>query len=130
METSNIYALARARTQESIERVNKKRKRTKDTYKPQSYEEHKAKCRARSKAYAATPEGKEAHRKTARAWYEAHKHDPEFIKRSKEAHARYRAKVKADPVKNAARKKYMHDYGAKRYAAQKRMEAESLESWK
>ena len=31
MEPSNIYALARARTQESIERVEKKRKRTKDT---------------------------------------------------------------------------------------------------
>ena len=62
---SNIYAIARARTQESIERVDKKRKRTKDTYTPESYEEHKAQCRARSKAYAATPEGKEAHRKTA-----------------------------------------------------------------
>ena len=126
MESLNIYALARARTQESIERVNKKRKRTKDTYTPEAYEEHKAQCRARSKAYAATPEGKEAHRKTAHAWYEAHKHDPEFIKRNNEAQARYRAKVKADPVKNAARKAYMHDYGKKRYARQKA----ELESWK
>ena len=125
-EQSNIYALARARTQESIERVKKKRKRTKDTYTPESYEEHKAQCRARSKAYAATPEGKEAHRKTAHAWYEAHKHDKAFIERRKKNQARYREKVKADPVKNAARKAYMHDYCAKRYAKQKA----ELESWK
>lgn len=126
MEPSNIYALARARTQESIERVEKKRKRTKDTYKPQSYEEHKAKCRENARKRAHDPKVIEAHRKTARTWYENHKHDPEFIKRSKEAHARYRAKVKADPVKNAARKAYMHDYCAKRYAEKKA----ELESWK
>ena len=123
---SNIYAIARARTQESIERVDKKRKRTKDTYTPESYEEHKAQCRARSKAYAATPEGKEAHRKTAHAWYEAHKRDPEYIKRRNENQARYRKKVNADPVKNAARKAYMHDYCAKRYAEKKA----ELEAWK
>jgi hypothetical protein len=128
----DIYALARARTQESIERVAKKRKRTrtKESYTPEAYEEHKAQCRARSKAYAETPEGKEAHRKTAHAWYEAHKHDPEFIESRKEAQARYRAKVAADPVKNAARKEYMHDYCVKRYAEKKLMEAESLETWK
>ena len=51
-------------------------------------------------------------------------------RRRKEAQARYRAKVAADPVKNAARKQYMHDYGVKRYAEKKQMEAESLESWK
>ena len=45
MNQPNIYALARARTQESIERVEKKRKRTKDTYSPEAYEEHKAQCR-------------------------------------------------------------------------------------
>lgn len=126
MDPSNIYALARARTQESIERVEKKRKRTKDTYTPEAYEVHKAQCRARSKAYAATPEGKEAHRKTAHAWYEDHKHDKTFIERRKKNQARYRAKVKADPVKNAARKEYMHDYGVKRYAEKKA----ELEAWK
>lgn len=126
MEPSNIYALARARTQESIERVEKKRKRTKDTYTPEAYEEHKAQCRENARKRANDPKVIEAHRKTARAWYEAHKHDPDFIKRSKENQKRYRAKVKADPVKNAARKAYMHDYCAKRYAEQK---AEQ-ESWK
>lgn len=126
IDKEDIYALARARTQDSIEREAKKRKRTKDTYKPQSYEEHKAQCRARSKEYAATPEGKEAHRKTAHDWYEAHKHDPEFIERRKKIQARYRKKVKADPVKNAARKAYMQDYCAKRYAKQKA----ELDSWK
>lgn len=125
---TDIYALARARTQESIERVAKKRKRkrTKDTYTPESYEEHKAQCRARSKAYAATPEGKEAHRKTAHAWYEAHKHDKTFIARRKKNQARYRARVKADPKKKAKRKAYMRDYCAKRYAAKKA----ELEAWK
>ena len=39
---------------------------------------------------------------------------------------RYREKVNADPVKNAARKAYMHDYGVKRYAKQKA----ELEAWK
>lgn len=130
MEQTNIYALARARTQESIERVEKKRQRTKDTYTPEAYEEHKAQCRENARKRAHDPKVIEARRKTAHAWYEAHKHDPEFIKRRKEAQARFRAKVAADPVKNAARKEYMHDYGVKRYAAQKRMEAESLESWK
>lgn len=126
MEPLNIYALARARTQESIERVAKKRKRTKDTYKPQSYEEHKARCRDNARKRAHDQKVIEAHRKTAHAWYEAHKHDPDFIERHKKNQARYRAKVKADPVKNAARKAYMHDYGVKRYAAQKA----ELESWK
>ena len=130
MEPTNIYALARARTQESIERVEKKRKRTKDTYTPEAYEEHKAQCRENARKRAHDPKVVEAHRKTAHAWYEAHKHDTEFIKRCKENQARYRAKVKADPVKNAARKEYMHDYCVKRYAEKKRMEAESLESWK
>lgn len=130
MEPSNIYALARARTQESIERVNKKRKRTKDTYTPEAYEAHKAQCRENARKRAHDPKVIEAHRKTSHYWYEAHKHDPEFIKRSKENQARYREKVKADPVKNAARKKYMHDYCAKRYAEKKQIEAESLESWK
>ena len=125
---TDIYALARARTQESIDRVAKKRKRkrTKETYTPEAYEEHKAQCRARSKAYAATPEGKEAHRKTANKWYKEHKHDKKFIERRKKNQARYRAKVKADPVKNAARKAYMKDYCAKRYAKKKT----ELEAWK
>lgn len=122
----SIYAIARRRTQESIERVANKRKRTKETYTHESYEEHKAQCRARSKAYAATPEGKEARRKTAHKWYEEHKHDPEYIKRRNENQARYRKRVKADPVKNAARKAYMKDYCAKRYAKQKA----ELEEWK
>ena len=126
MEPSNIYALARARTQESIERVNKKRKRTKDTYTPEAYEAHKAQCRENARKRAHDPKVIEAHRKTAHAWYEAHKRDPEYIKRRKKNQARYRKKVNADPVKNAARKAYMHDYCAKRYAKQKA----ELESWK
>ena len=126
MEQSNIYALARARTQESIERVNKKRKRTKDTYTPEAYEAHKAQCRENARKRAHDPKVIEAHRKTAHAWYEAHKRDPEYIKRRKKNQARYRKKVNADPVKNAARKAYMHDYCAKRYAKQKA----ELESWK
>ena len=123
---SNIYALARARTQESIERVNKKRKRTKDTYTPEAYEAHKAQCRENARKRAHDPKVIEAHRKTAHAWYEAHKRDPEYIKRRKKNQARYRKKVNADPVKNAARKAYMHDYCAKRYARQKA----ELEAWK
>ena len=126
MEQSNIYALARARTQESIERVNKKRKRTKDTYTPEAYEAHKAQCRENARKRAHDPKVIEAHRKTAHAWYEAHKRDPEYIKRRKKNQARYRKKVNADPVKNAARKAYMHDYCAKRYARQKA----ELEAWK
>ena len=126
MEPSNIYALARARTQESIERVNKKRKRTKDTYTPEAYEAHKAQCRENARKRAHDPKVIEAHRKTAHAWYEAHKRDPEYIKRRKKNQARYRKKVNADPVKNAARKAYMHDYCAKRYARQKA----ELEAWK
>lgn len=129
---TDIYALARARTQESIERVAKKRprNRTKESYTPEAYEKHKAQCRARSKAYAATSEGKEAHRKTAHAWYEAHKHDKTFIERRKKNQARYRARVNANPTKKAKRKAYMHDYCVKRYAEKKLMEAESLETWK
>ena len=123
---SNIYALARARTQESIERVDKKRKRTKDTYTPEAYEAHKAQCRENARKRAHDPKVIEAHRKTAHAWYEAHKRDPEYIKRRKKNQARYRKKVNADPVKNAARKAYMHDYCAKRYARQKA----ELEAWK
>lgn len=123
---TDIYALARARTQESIERVAKKRKRTKDTYTPESYEEHKAQCRENAQKRANDPKVIEAHRKTAHKWYEAHKHDPEYIKRRNENQKRYRKKVKADPVKNAARKVYMHDYCAKRYAKQKA----ELEAWK
>ena len=126
MEPSNIYALARARTQESIERVDKKRKRTKDTYTPEAYEAHKAQCRENARKRAHDPKVIEAHRKTAHAWYEAHKRDPEYIKRRKKNQARYRKKVNADPVKNAARKAYMHDYCAKRYARQKA----ELEAWK
>ena len=123
---SNIYALARARTQESIERVNKKRKRTKDTYTPEAYEAHKAQCRENARKRAHDPKVIEAHRKTAHAWYEAHKHDKTYIERRKKNQARYRKKVNADPVKNAARKAYMHDYCAKRYARQKA----ELEAWK
>lgn len=123
---TDTYALARARTQESIERVEKKRKRTKDTYTPEAYEEHKAICRENARKRANDPKVIEAHRKTAHAWYEAHKHDPEYIKRRKENQKRYREKVNADPVKNAARKAYMHDYGVKRYAKQKA----ELEAWK
>ena len=123
---SNIYALARARTQESIERVDKKRKRTKDTYTPEAYEAHKAQCRENARKRAHDPKVIEAHRKTAHAWYEAHKRDPEYIKRRKKNQARYRKKVNADPVKNAARKAYMHDYCAKRYAEKKA----ELEAWK
>ena len=123
---SNIYAIARARTQESIERVDKKRKRTKDTYTPEAYEAHKAQCRENARKRAHDPKVIEAHRKTAHAWYEAHKRDPEYIKRRNENQARYRKKVNADPVKNAARKAYMHDYCAKRYAEKKA----ELEAWK
>ena len=126
MEPSNIYALARARTQESIERVDKKRKRTKDTYTPEAYEAHKAQCSENARKRAHDPKVIEAHRKAAHTWYEEHKHDPEYIKRRNENQKRYRERVKADPVKNAARKAYMHDYGAKRYARQKA----ELEAWK
>lgn len=126
IDKEDIYALARARTQESSERVAKKRKRTKDTYKPQSYEAHKAQCRENARKRAHDPKVIESHRKTAHDWYEAHKHDPEFIERRKKIQDRYRKKVKADPVKNAARKAYMRDYCAKRYAKQKA----ELDSWK